>query len=78
LGVAEGFRRSLDNETSNRATGARRIRVFLADSIPEVPRDALAAGPFRNAQVREPDRPCQRCSDAVRAVRPYKDKVRAS
>jgi hypothetical protein len=35
-------------------------------------------GPFRNAQVRELDRPCQRCSDAVWAVRPYNDKARAS
>jgi hypothetical protein len=57
---------------------ARTIRVFLADGIGQVPRDALAAGPFRNALVGEPDRPCQRCSDAVWAVRPYKDKARAS
>jgi hypothetical protein len=53
--------------------------IFLTYGIDQVPRDALAAGPFRNARVREPDRPCcQRCSDAVRAVRPYKDKARAS
>jgi hypothetical protein len=46
--------------------------------IPKVHRDSLAVSPFRSAQVREPDRPRQRCGDAVRVVRPYKDKVRAS
>jgi hypothetical protein len=57
---------------------ARDMQESASFGIPKVHRDALAVSPFRSAQVREPDRRRQRCGDAVRVVRPYKDTVRAS